>query len=191
MAAHARDLCTIAAVKTHANITVSTWDTLLQTIVTAVSVKMDSYLRRVTTAQTDLVDTFRCNGRTTRVVLNEYPVTDIGSIVEDGATLGASDYAQIGERIIERRSSGKEASWSGGLVVVTYDAGYAVAAIPQDLNLAAIKQSWFEFQQTQEGKGSPVGELGRTGPTGEATERVAPGWLPDVLETLRQYRRRV
>lgn len=71
------------------------------------------------------------------IFLHHHPVTAITSITEDGTALVATDYVWDADGTVHRLdSAGRLIFWRTykfGGVLVTYDAGYAEADIPEDI----------------------------------------------------------
>lgn len=89
----------------------------------------------------DHVETFD-GDRTETLIVNVPPVNSIDSIVEDDLTLDATWYVYYANGIIKRKESGV---WAKGIqnIVVTYNGGVEITALPMDLKLALLE--WLRF----------------------------------------------
>ena len=187
----AGDLTTTAKVNTFGGI--SGQDALVQVIITGVSRAMASYCGRRFVDEGDMTERHWRDFYSPYLILEEWPVdaTSITSVVEGSTTLvaGTGYVLEKDERTLTRLASATErADWATGLTVVTYDVKYAAATPPEDIDLACQKQCVFEYRQTNVG-GNRLGDTSKTSPTGDTVGFVPSGWLPDVEQVLRQYRR--
>lgn len=81
MAADPQDLTAVATVKTLLGISASTWDTLLQTLITAASVYIAQHCNRVFAAGTPPADVTEYHHGGPRVIqLKQYPIKSITSL---------------------------------------------------------------------------------------------------------------
>ena len=178
-------LCSIDSVKEIVGETTSDRDALLATLVDGVSLRMEQWMGR-TIAETDYASEVHHSSGFSSLVLQHGPVLSVTTVLEGTATLTSADYRVEGARSLVRLSGGVTGCWASGDVLVTYRAGYK--DIPSDLALACAMQSGAEYLDTQ-----PSGEfrLGRTGKApreGESETFADDGWLPRVLDAMRQYR---
>jgi len=148
MAADPKDLTTIADVKTLLNITASTWDTLLQSLVTAASKFIANYCDRdFCDAGSDVTEYYDgYDGEIKTLRLKKYPITSITSI---GSRIGSFTnptyytYDAATQYVFKPESG--EVNFTFRLpaghqnVKVIYRGGYAVGAYPLDLVLACQK----------------------------------------------------
>lgn len=71
------------------------------------------------------------------VFLRHHPVTAVTAVKEDGTTLAATDYVWTEDGTVRRVDANSLSkfwnSTTGGGILVTYDAGYAEADIPEDI----------------------------------------------------------
>lgn len=184
------DLTTAANVKTYLGITGTSDDALIARIVSAVSARIESHCGRTLTTATYTSEYYDSIGDT-RIVPKNVPVTTLTTVVENGTTLSASDYASDGYTIT-RLSNGAVVAWASGerVIALTYTAGLGTAAggtLPADLVELATAQAANEFQRTKPG-GARLGI---------ASSQVGPGtsgyivgeWVPGALAVLSAYRR--
>lgn len=137
-------LVTLADTKAFLKITASTEDTILETLVNAVSVLVSNYLGRklVSAAFTEYYDG---DGSDT-LVLNQFPVTALSSINDDPTrTFAGSTEVVIARDTILDGNAGIVRVWNGkpafiygrSNIKVTYTAGYTAGSnVPADLMLA-------------------------------------------------------
>ena len=108
-----------------------------------VSAAIATYCSRVFARQT-YEETFRLIYRDD-VVLNQFPIVSITSIVEDGVALAATDYeADLASGIILRLSSDELICWQARKVVFTYIAGFLLpgqtgANLPHEIQMAVFE----------------------------------------------------
>ncbi len=158
MTANAKDLTVIADVKTLLNISVTTWDTLLQTLVTAASKFIANYCDRdFCDAGTDVTEYYDgYDGNLKTLQLKKYPIVSITSL---GSRIGsftnptyytydpATQYTfkpETGEVFLlfplPRGHQNIKAIYRGG---------YAVGSFPEDLALACGKLVGKEYLKRQ------------------------------------------
>jgi hypothetical protein len=153
VAASPTGLTILATVKSDLGITGSTEDTYLTSMIARVSPQICAYLNVVsatdgtrTLGRETLIETFREGRNRDYLILSRYPVTSITSVVEDGVTLGGTEYEVEGNTGLLSRldEDGEQIVWPGGLkVVVTYIAGWLLPDsgsrnLPADIEAAAI-----------------------------------------------------
>jgi len=146
MAVNAKDLITIADVKTFLSISGSTYDTLLQDLVTQVSYFLESYCDRqlidLNASITEIMD-----GGDSTIMLKSYPVKTVVSVSINTGPLDNPNWFALSASYYNYRAE------NGSLYVicgtpkgrqnlkVVYTAGYKVAdstyPVPFDLQLAA------------------------------------------------------
>lgn len=139
----AGDLTTLANVKAFIPSmgTVTTFDALLGRLITAASSWIKSYLNR-DILTTTYVETLDGTG-TTGLMVGQYPITALTSLVVDGKDVTAD--AIFNRRMI-RLKTGKFYTGVGN-VVVNYTAGYAAA--PSDLEQACIELVAWRFRERE------------------------------------------
>lgn len=125
---------------------------------------------------------------TRRLQLPNWPVTDLEEIFLDGLELTEGldfelDYSTGVLTLIE-----EGAVWTAGpkTVKLSYTAGYALAAIPKDIRMAAVTQTAYEFKQF-------IGQAWGVESRGQAGSNVSyekGGLLERVKALLEPYRRR-
>lgn len=137
-------LVSLADAKAFLKITGSTEDSFVGDVVNHASAWINKFCDRVFLATTGIVEYHDGEDELQSILLNNFPVTAIDSIYEDplhvfgASTLIASSNYYIkgatGEVVLYNQRSrfvcGKDS------IKVTYSAGYALAAMPQDIQLA-------------------------------------------------------
>jgi hypothetical protein len=165
----------------------STADTILTRLITAVSTRFAALCDR-TFAETDWILTTQGHG-TLSVVLPEWPVSEVTSVVVGGTTVpqrssvGTWGWAQVADNEIRIDGSSPFFAFKCGVgnVVVTFTAGYDT--IPYDLEQACIETcaSWYKRKQR-------VDENSKT--LGNETLTFSTDPIPkSALATLQAYRR--
>lgn len=153
-------LCTLAEVKLQLNITGTTDDTELQSYIDAVTGPAEAYVRGPIVQRTVTDEQHRPNGAC-EIILHNAPVVSISSLVEyAGASAltytvvstpaSAGSFTVILDKplaAVTRVTAAGEYPFVGGIVYVTYSAGYA--SVPAEANLAAriIVQHLWETQR--------------------------------------------
>lgn len=199
---YSMDLTTLARVKTQLGGTLgSGYDTLLGSIITDVSARMETYMRRNVAKQT-YTKTFPIPRLDTIVRLDAFPVESITYIrygghpdsIDDAAyNLDATSYVLEDELTglirfhidtplnTARRPGYATIQWVGGMAD---DVSDLILLFPQ-IARAADMQCAYEFQRRHTLGGNVQTEGGSTGFDGELD------WLDHVLKTLDQFRRHV
>lgn len=143
------DLTVLATVKTELGITDTESDAWLQTKITQSSAAIASACGRVFQRET-VADRFNLGWSSCddKLVLSRYPVESIVSVTEANQTLAAGDYEfESANGFLFRLSGDARRAWTGGRIVVTYEAGYdLLESLPHDLEQACIllvKQNYF------------------------------------------------
>lgn len=148
MAVNAKDLTVVADVKTLLGISASTWDTLIQSLITAASKFIANYCDRdFCDAGSDVTEYYDGEeGNLKTLQLKKYPITSITSI---GSRIGSftnpTYYTyDAATQYVFKPESGEVffqfcVPRGHQNIKVVYRGGYAVADIPQDLALACQK----------------------------------------------------
>jgi hypothetical protein len=167
----------------------SSQDVKLTRLIVGVSESMKNYMRRniVETAHTD--ETHSGHGKDV-VVLNSYPVIAASGVVVnvDGSVWASSNYVVDDAAALLQGSPAGTVFPSGvGNITVTYVSGSA-DGVPQDLNLACVKQVLYELRLQNDrhtialSNASITGVFSETYLTGE--------WAQGVEPILSRYRKR-
>lgn len=149
--AASKDLTIKATVKAELDITVTTWDTLIDTLIHQVSAKFVSHCGREF-AREKVTDHFRIPaGRDTETLqLSRFPVTTVHSIVEDDVALTAGDYeVNIRSGFVWRLDgAGGRICWTSGVkTTVQHTSGYLLlASLPHDIEKACLDQVKATYQ---------------------------------------------
>jgi hypothetical protein len=177
-----RDLTTLANLKAWLNVTSTADDALLQTLVTAASVFIESWLDRPILQ--GVVTEIRDGTDGDVLVLAVTPVTAVASLTIDGVDVPpAPDATSPGYAFTTTRLSllGRRFRRGRGNVQVTYSAGYAT--VPPDLAQAAIALAGLRYRDRDR-----IG-LAAKGLAGETTS-FSPADMPaDVATVLQLYRK--
>lgn len=140
------DLVTLADVKRHLGTAATSDDALLSSLITQVSSAVASRLSRelLTGARTETRDG---NGKT-KLVLNDYPVTAVSSVVVDGIAIPpAPDVLTPGYRFSSTAITLNGYCFARGQqnVELAYTAGFA--AVPEDVQLAVLDTVALAYKQ--------------------------------------------
>lgn len=145
--AASKDMTVLATVKTELGLSVTTWDTLLATLIQQASGKAVELAGREFAAET-MTDYFLVAGCDPVLQLSRRPIKSITSIVEDGVTLSASDYEAVALTGWLRRidADGLLIAWASGKVDVVYVAGYTMLTeLPHGLERIVIDEVKRQF----------------------------------------------
>ena len=184
-----QDLTTVSQVIAFLGTAGTGQDTLVQWIVTAVSVAMQTYMRRRIPSQGYVEKT---NGEgETWLYLGQRPVSALTEIALEGDfgvfddVIDSSSLKLDTEAGIVYRDG---AAFPRGLqnVQATYTGGYTT--IPADLEHAAAQQSVFEFRKTDQGGGRLGLEQKALADGGSQASYVVATWAPGVRKILDLYR---
>lgn len=158
-AATEKDMTTLADVKSELSIANGGSDEKLSRLIREASADCVRYVERVL-AQETVTDFYRANrlltdglsglrGRVEALQLSRWPVSTIGTVIEDGVTLAASGYelnADAGE-LWRLDGSDQRIGWARAKITVAYTGGYDMPdGLPEDLQRACIdmvKSLWF------------------------------------------------
>lgn len=155
---------TLAEAKAHARIEYSADDTTVTTLITIARRKVEQITRRALVTQTwtatfdrwPLVDgagddwPFTTAVSPRRIRLAPAQVASIGSLVVDGTTIASSNYRLAGDELVIMPTVADSTRELGGGIVVTFTAGFGLAAaVPDDLKLACkmLVAHWFENRE--------------------------------------------
>lgn len=166
----------------------SSEDATLTRLIAGVSEAMKSYMRReiVETAHSDEV--YNGNGKD-RIVLSSYPVVAASGVAVtiDGSAWDSSNFVvDYDAGILQGKPAGNTFEKGIGNVKVTYVSGYS-GGVPQDLNLACVKQVLYErrLQNNRHTIGLSTSSI--VGVSFEAYR--SDEWAQGVKQTLDRYRR--
>lgn len=144
----AYDLTTAASVKTYLDISASTWDTLLATLVTSCSVWIENYcggkrFKNPGTDVTELHDGDPDSLGNKVVFLKNYPIISVTSISYATGSLGSPTWNVYDSANYYVKNAATGEVWFDSLpagrqnIRVIYQGGYET--IPEDLSLACIQ----------------------------------------------------
>lgn len=183
------DLTTLAEVKAYLNVTGTTADVLLQSLITAVSQAMMNYCNRTFQLQS-YTETRDATGNTQWVMLN-YPIVSVTSVSVNGNTIPPSTGFNGGG--YGGRSGYYNGVWSVMIdgycvprgrrnVMIAYTAGYAT--IPADLDQACIETVALKYKQKDR-----IGISGSEGIDGQHITYKDLAMSSSVILVLNQYKR--
>jgi len=183
----AKDLTTVAKVKSWANITDANSDVLLADLVTRASQYVLTYLSREIKQANISGERINGNGRT-RIMPREWPITAISSLKVSGIVVPASvdgllnGYA-FDDRNIYLLPGSNVGVFSEGVrnVEVSYTAGYE--AIPEDIEQAAIEYCAKKYKDR-----ARIG-LTSEGMAGQQTSFSQSDLTADTQANLKRYKR--
>ena len=186
-------LTSLEAVRVHENITSgTTHDSILQSLIVAVSSAMVSWIGQEieeTTVTTEKIDSIGQVAIFTR----HRPIVSITTLKENGTTLTENTHFEclgndkpIGR--IVRTGGGLPIAWASGSRVISVTYKYGYKSVPQDLELACIKQVRHEFAQTKASGANRLGVTGKALDTGGTLSYERDGFLPSVLQVMARYR---
>mgnify|MGYP000844096789 CR=1 FL=1 len=194
------DLTTVARVKTFLDISGSSLDTILGTLLNGASEAMQSYMDRRIPQAAYTGEKLSGSGFTSALCLRHYPVASSPALVLtlNGSTVDSSLYdLDLDTGMIHRVSSAAAAwltdaedgvpSWPRGkrIYSAAYTAGYAT--VPEDLQNAAIRQTALEFKRSKPG-GDRIGLAGTTLDVAQGQYLTGP-WAEGVQAVMDRYRR--
>jgi hypothetical protein len=192
-----RLLTTRQRVKDELGITVTTYDTLLDTKIAEVSDEIAAFCGR-DFGLTAVTETLRRWCWTEDIILARWPVVAISALSEAGTALTSSDWFLDTPGGVLRRlnTDGTLSVWRSGDIVVSYTYGWLLPGqsnrnLPFDVEAAAVDQvkaSWFARKrdpvirsETADGVGSQSFQIGSIG--GPETGALQ----PDVARRLERY----
>lgn len=183
-------LTTLALVKAYKGITVSTDDTLLNTLIAGVSADMQDYLRRSIVSVAITGEKHDGHDRDT-LILDDFPIIVPPAVAvtdRNGDAVDTTKY-EVDEDagMLIKVDTGVPGIWEKGRrnFTAAYTAGFA--AVPPELSLAATKQAVYEFQKTTPG-GGRIGDLGEALDAGGSLNYRTGKWAEGVLDTLERFR---
>lgn len=144
----AYDLTTAASVKTYLDISASTWDSLLATLVTSCSVWIENYCggRRFKNSGTDVTEILDGDPEffgSKVLFLKNYPIISVTSISYATGTLGSPNWNVYDSANYYVKNAGTGEVWFDSLpsgrqnIRVIYQGGYD--SVPEDLSLACTQ----------------------------------------------------
>lgn len=147
MSLEAYALCTVAQVKTHLDISVTTWDTLIEDLIDATTDMIESYCggRRFKTSGSDVTEYY--DGDVLRdgkniIALTKYPIISITSVSYSSGDYNNPTWTAYDPASFYIKNSNRGLLYMNSLpyehqsIRVVYQGGYTT--IPNDLALACI-----------------------------------------------------
>lgn len=185
----AGDLTTLAAVKSYLNQVGAAEDTLLQALVTSVSKAMQSYMRRTIGAHsvTEVLD----GDGTSRLMLSEWPVISVTSAARESVFNNFGTVIPTSEIKLDKRGDHgvliRNGTWPLGdqNLQIVYQAG--LSAVPEDLELAAKKQTVYEFEKSGV-RGARLALKSEILNTGGTASFVVTDWVTGVEHAMNPYK---
>lgn len=176
------DYTTLAEAKAWLKISTDTDDTVLESLISAESARIDAYLSRALASQSyDIV--FGGNGKQS-MVFQQYPITAVASVEIDGVAVPAySSSTGYGYTFSNWRIQliGKSWTWGVNNCHVVFTAGYAT--IPADIRQACLELVALRYRE-RERIGHSSKSIG-----GETVSFVIAEMTDSVKQKLNQYRR--
>lgn len=163
-------------------------DAILEILIDGVSERFNAAVGRRLLEQTEATAYLDGNGRQT-LLLPRYPNVSLAGLTEGGVALVEGEdqdyrlYPDTG--ILVRLGAGRWAHGRKNIVLSSYKAGWAQAALPKDLKLAALVQIAADYQDYRT---HSWGELSRSFSDGSVTRREEGEFLSVVKATLEKYR---
>jgi len=166
---------------------VTKYETLLNTIIDAVSKRFENYCCREFEYQQNIEEYHSGTGENTFIIVQRPPISKVTSLHDDynrvfgDDTLFDVDNYVAGEQTVDL----KNFRFRKGIknIKVVYDGGYTDATIPHDLRLAAIMQTVFIFQRRND-----LGLTSLSGEGGSISVQFPMKLLPEVGEILQNYK---
>ena len=137
--ASSRALTTLSTAKDELAITGTDDDARLSRWIDEASERIETYLGRILASET-VREIFRLGGAALYLRLARRPVTAISAIDVDGVTVGAEQFElDASAGLLYRLHGDRRGCWHGGIVIVTYDAGYAsIGTLPRPIETACL-----------------------------------------------------
>lgn len=176
-------LTTLTDVKSYLGISVTTWDTILSTLITQVSASIEDYCER-TFGVTDYVDYYNGKRLVSILQLRNYPVVTFTDIREDAARVfGSTSVIPTTNYAVDNASGtiyfdGWRLSYGIKSVKVTYSAGYST--LPPAVVLACHKLMGAAFNKRKDD-----GQAGAS--LGGVNFSYSADWTPDIHTLLDGY----
>lgn len=179
-------LTTLARCKSFRNISGSSNDDTLNTIIAGVSAKMQSYMRRTCALTAYTSELHDASGNSDTITLDEYPIATSPALAMtyNGTTVDTDTYdVDTAAGQVIQVASGAATNWAKGRRAYSFDYTAGYSAIPEDIQHWATKQAVHEFQQTEEG-GSRLGNRGETLDAGGDAQYLTGQWAQGVLDAM-------
>jgi uncharacterized phiE125 gp8 family phage protein len=185
------DLCTVEAVNAELGIEGDTAsDPIIAGYISAASDSIARYCKRVLAAQ-EYLETFRLDRYKNELLLSQYPVAEIASVVENDETL-ADEAAELNADTgsLARLVNDGPAWWPLGKIAVTYTAGFGDdISLPPAIERAAILLSCNFHNRAHRDPSIRSTQHGDTSVTyGLAALGNGDGLPPEIVALLQPYR---
>ena len=176
---------TLARVKEHGSITVTTHDLLITDVIAGVTQDFQQYMGQKILQQTNTAEVVWGTG-TRHICLKEAPIQSISSITVDGTALTSAEYEiHANSGVLLKVLDGYPERWpEGARIVVTYVSGYS--AVPPAIRDAATQQARHVFRQSKPG-GDRLGDASQSSDTGGSSTYIPGTLLPQVRQTLDRF----
>lgn len=181
-------LTTLSRVKDYLGITDTDSDTVISRLISSVSLKMQTFMRRAIVAESVTAEKKSTGRNQFALVLDKYPSDEssvavtVSDTVLDSADFDVEPASSI---VYYTPSAGAPAPWPMGMrhISVAYDAGFA--SVPADIQDAATVQCAWEFRR--------INRLGnRTQVIDDNTATyLVDAWAPDVMPVLESHKSRM
>ncbi len=186
-------LTSLERVKDYASLAHNDDDSILSTLVDAVSKRIQSYLGRPIVQTAVTAEKHDHQGKSDRLQVREFPIVSSKGVAVriDGVAVAAADFeiedAEAGWLI--RTPGGTPGSWPAGRQHIQVDYTHGFKPVPEDIIEAATTQVIWQFNRTAH-RGSRLGERSTVSGEGATSTYMVDAWAPEVLAALAPYRRR-
>ena len=180
-------LTTLARVKDSLGITGSSEDQALTNVISAVSLRMQRYMKRDIVQGTATAEKYDGDGRCDTLQLRNFPVISPPTPVVRVEGTAVTDFeldAETGHLIRLDNYSGKV--WDRGRRNIEVDYTHGYSTVPEDLAQAALDQVNLVWSR----RGQTIRDRGSVLESGSAQYLTGP-WASGVVETMWSYRDRV
>ena len=186
-------LTSLPRVKDYAHITTQDSDEILQTLIGAVTRRIQTHLRRPILQSKALAEIHSREVFNDRLQLRQWPIAATGVVVRiDDVAVVAADFtverADLGWLV--HSPGGDPTDWPRGRlhIEVDYTHGYAAGDVPEDIVEAATTQVIWQFNRTGH-RGGRLGSRSTEAAEGATATWMVDAWAPEVLLALRPYKR--
>ncbi len=185
-------LTSLPRVKDYASLENNESDGLLNTLIAAVSKRIQTHLRRQITQTTVTAEKHDHQGKSDRLQVLEFPIVSSQAVAVriDGTAVLSADFAiedaEAGWLIYT--PGGDPGDWPAGRQHIEVDYTHGFEEIPEDIIEAATTQVIWQFNRTAH-RGARLGERSAVSGEGATATWMVDAWAPEVLAQLAPYRR--
>jgi len=185
-------LTSLSRVKDYASITDSGSDAILNTLIAAVSQRIETHLRRTLTETAVTAEKHDHQGKSDRLQLRQFPLvtTESVDVRISGTAVDAADFAieDAAAGWLIYTPGGEPGVWPAGRQHIEVDYTHGYSSIPEDIAEAATTQVVWQFNRTGH-RGSRLGSRTTESGEGATATWMVDAWAPEVLAQLAPYRR--